>query len=278
MGKLEFYIFDENGRRSSFSLNKGILYVLLGLLVILLTFSGLSIYMGYRISQKNKLLEERLNLILKENSSLKDKVARLKRERKRIIETAALELQKKVSILLKLKKNYGVEFREFKGVGGVYLPFDFDNVDIVRILKKIYYYEKILKTIPFGKPLDIRKLRVTSGFGFRIDPFTGKKAFHPGIDIIASKGTPVRVTADGIVSFSGYRPDYGRFVLVLHKNGFSTLYAHLSRIFVRSGQRLRKGDIIGLVGSTGRSTGPHLHYEVRLRGRYLNPEEFLEVD
>ena len=277
MGKLEFYIFEEGGRRRSFSLNKGILYLFFALLVILITTSGVSIYMGYKINKENRLLEERLNLLLKENNSLKERVARLTRERRKIIEVAALDLQKKASILLKLKKNYGVEFREFKGVGGIYLPFDYDNIDIVRILKKIYYYENILKTIPLGKPLD-RKIRITSGFGFRIDPFTGKRAFHPGIDIIAPKGTPVRVTADGIVSFSGYRPDYGKFVLVLHKNGFSTLYAHLSKIFVRSGQKLRKGDIIGLVGSTGRSTGPHLHYEVRLRGRYLNPEEFLGVD
>ena len=278
MGRLEFYVFEEGGRKRTFSLNKGVLYLFLALFVPLITFSGVSIYMGYKIGKENKLLERKLNLLLEENNLLKDKVAKLTRERKKIIEVAALDLQKKVSILLKLKKNYGVEFREFKGVGGIYLPFDFDNVDIVRILKKIYYYENILKTIPIGEPLDKDQIRITSGFGFRIDPFTGKRAFHPGIDIIAPKGTPVRVTADGIVSFSGYRPDYGKFVLVLHKNGFSTLYAHLSKIFVRPGQKLRKGDIIGLVGSTGRSTGPHLHYEVRLRGRYLNPEEFLGVD
>jgi len=112
-------------------------------------------------------------------------------------------------------------------------------------------------------------------FGRRTDPFDGSEGFHPGIDISAPKGTKVLATADGLVVFAGRRFGYGKLVSIEHKFGISTRYGHLDRYSVKAGDRVRKGDIIGYVGSTGRATGPHLHYEVRLRSQPLNPLRFL---
>jgi murein DD-endopeptidase MepM/ murein hydrolase activator NlpD len=116
---------------------------------------------------------------------------------------------------------------------------------------------------------------LTSSFGGRRDPFTGGRDYHAGLDISADRGKPVRATADGTISEAGWSGNYGNMVLVGHRFGLSTRYGHLSHIAVRPGQTVRRGDIIGFVGSTGRSTSPHLHYEVLLNGQAINPLRFL---
>ena len=111
-------------------------------------------------------------------------------------------------------------------------------------------------------------------FGYRIDPFNGKRDFHPGIDISAPRGNKVIAAADGVVTTAGRKYSYGKLVTLEHKFGISTRYGHLDRYTVERGQKVKRGDILGYVGSTGRATGPHLHYEVRLNGRPLNPLRF----
>lgn len=117
--------------------------------------------------------------------------------------------------------------------------------------------------------------RITSSFGERLDPFDGEGAFHTGIDIGVPYGTPVHVSADGLVVFSGTMSGYGRVVIVQHGHGVSTLYAHLSALSVTTGQRVQRDEIVGLVGLSGRTTGPHLHYEVRINQTPVNPYRFL---
>lgn len=112
---------------------------------------------------------------------------------------------------------------------------------------------------------------IASGYGRRSDPFTGEIEWHQGVDITANRGTPVRTTADGVVLDAANSPTYGKNVVVSHGFGAVTRYAHLSRIEVRRGQRLRRGEVVGRVGNTGRSRAPHLHYEVWLNGRAQNP-------
>lgn len=116
---------------------------------------------------------------------------------------------------------------------------------------------------------------VTSTFGTRSDPFHGRRTSHKGVDIAAPTGTPVYATANGMVDHAGRLGSYGLLVKIKHPSGHETRFAHLSKIAVRRGQVVLKGDLIGLVGSTGRSTGPHLHYEVRLRGKALDPATFM---
>jgi murein DD-endopeptidase MepM/ murein hydrolase activator NlpD len=116
---------------------------------------------------------------------------------------------------------------------------------------------------------------LTSSFGGRVDPFTGGRDYHAGLDISADRGRPVRATADGTITEAGRSGNYGNMVLVSHRFGLSTRYGHLSYMTVMRGQTVRRGDIIGYVGSTGRSTSPHLHYEVLLNGQAVNPLRFL---
>jgi len=113
--------------------------------------------------------------------------------------------------------------------------------------------------------------RVTSGYGWRIHPLTKRRQFHYGIDIANLKGTPVRATADGRVVLAGWQGTYGRIVIIDHGQGFSTRYAHNSTILVKPGEKVKRGQIIALIGNTGRSTGPHLLYEVWYQGKPVNP-------
>lgn len=114
-----------------------------------------------------------------------------------------------------------------------------------------------------------------SSFGGRSDPFSGEGGFHTGIDLAAPVGTPVHVTADGVVTTAGWSGGYGRLVIVDHGNGVETYYAHLSEFLVVPGEELRRGQVIALSGGTGRATGPHIHYEVRVAGTPVNPYKYL---
>jgi murein DD-endopeptidase MepM/ murein hydrolase activator NlpD len=120
--------------------------------------------------------------------------------------------------------------------------------------------------------------RVWGPFGKRSDPFSGEGTeFHPGVDISALPGTPVHATADGFVIASGWSGGYGRLVVISHGGGIQTYYAHLSRIFVQTGEEVRRGEPVGAVGSTGRATAPHLHYEVREGGAPVNPYRYMKA-
>ncbi|VAV91236.1 hypothetical protein MNBD_ALPHA08-379 [hydrothermal vent metagenome] len=129
------------------------------------------------------------------------------------------------------------------------------------------------KKLPLALPVD-KVTRITSRYGLRRDPFRKVAAMHTGIDIKAPYGAPVRTTADGIVLSAGWAGGYGRRVVVRHKNGIVTRYAHMSRLLVKKGQVIKVGTKVGLIGSSGRSTGAHVHYETRLNGRVMNPARF----
>lgn len=128
--------------------------------------------------------------------------------------------------------------------------------------------------IPSRKPVE--DIRLTSDFGSRSDPFTGRRRMHQGIDIPGPIGTPIYATADGIVSRAEWASGYGNLVEVSHGNGLQTRYGHMSKLIATPNQRVVRGQLIGLMGSTGRSTGSHLHYEVRIAGAAVNPVPYLE--
>src|SRR3954449_4644124 len=135
---------------------------------------------------------------------------------------------------------------------------------------------RTLALVPYRKPV-VGEVEFTSGFGVRSDPFLGRPAMHTGLDFRAATGDPVRATANGKVVSSGSAGGYGRMVEIDHGNGLSTRYGHLSEINVRVGDQIRIGQVIGEVGSTGRSTGPHLHYETRIDGEAVDPQKFLRA-
>ncbi len=138
---------------------------------------------------------------------------------------------------------------------------------------KILQQSVLKDMLPNSKP--ITAAYNSSSYGWRIDPFNGNKAFHEGLDFTANTGTPIRAAADGIVSSTEQGGAYGKLVKIEHGSGLETRYAHTSRILVKVGERVTKGQIVAEVGSTGRSTGPHLHYEIRLNGAALDPRKYL---
>jgi murein DD-endopeptidase MepM/ murein hydrolase activator NlpD len=141
--------------------------------------------------------------------------------------------------------------------------------------KKLDSIQQSTIAIPCTRP--VSEISFSSGFGVRSDPFRGGAAMHAGVDLPGPVGTPIYATADGVVGYSAWMNGYGNLVEIEHGKGIETRYGHLSRILVKSGQPVKRGQLIALMGSTGRSTGSHLHYEVRLDGRAVNPVPFLQA-
>jgi murein DD-endopeptidase MepM/ murein hydrolase activator NlpD len=155
---------------------------------------------------------------------------------------------------------------------------DLDDRKRKLVLLETLIMERDLKrqATPEGWPLRVGGV-VTSKFGYRRHPITGRGSMHKGIDIAAKHGTDIVAMADGIVIFSGRKSGYGNIVEIRHANGLETRYAHNSRNVVKEGDMVRKGQIIAKLGSTGRSTGPHLHFEVRRNGEAVNPMRYLDL-
>jgi murein DD-endopeptidase MepM/ murein hydrolase activator NlpD len=171
------------------------------------------------------------------------------------------------------------------GTGGPYVPVKLPanagaferqlyRINVTRA--QVERLGRTLALVPYRKPV-IGEVEFTSGFGVRNDPFLGRPAMHTGLDFRAATGDPVRATANGKVVSSGWTGGYGRMVEIDHGNGLSTRYGHLSEISVKVGDLIKIGQVIGAVGSTGRSTGPHLHYETRIDGEAVDPQKFLRA-
>ncbi len=172
----------------------------------------------------------------------------------------------------KMKKR-GLKEIRVKNVGGPVEHVEEDWVELSAFYEReLKSLEKKLEGVPLGVP---HRGRVTSRYGYRRNPFTNRgREMHSGVDLKGRVGDPVKATAKGRVTFAGYKGDYGYVVMVKHANGYETRYAHLTRTRVKKGQYIEVGDIVGLLGSTGRSTGPHLHYEVLHNDKKLNPEKY----
>ncbi|MEO6839455.1 MAG: peptidoglycan DD-metalloendopeptidase family protein [Bradyrhizobium sp.] len=171
------------------------------------------------------------------------------------------------------------------GVGGPFIPvklpadagpFEHQLYRINVTRAQVDRLNRTLATVPYRKPV-IGEVEFTSGFGIRSDPFLGRPAMHTGLDFRAQAGDPVRATANGKVSSAGWAGGYGRMIEIDHGNGLATRYGHLSEIGVKVGDVIKIGQVIGAVGSTGRSTGPHLHYETRIDGEAVDPQKFLRA-
>lgn len=145
-------------------------------------------------------------------------------------------------------------------------------LELQQLLSTLSQQKSLLSSIPSANPVNGW---ITSGFGKRISPFTGQLAYHKGIDIASPIGTPIRAPAEGVVIFSGTKAGFGNFIMIAHGYGVVTRYGHNSQNMVQPGQRVKRGEQIASVGMTGRTTGPHLHYEVWVNGRAQNPKRFI---
>jgi murein DD-endopeptidase MepM/ murein hydrolase activator NlpD len=170
-------------------------------------------------------------------------------------------------------------------VGGPFIPIREEpdaspfEKKLVALQKEVLLADRLTRVMPYlplRRPLD-GKMEVTSPFGQRVDPFMGRMALHSGLDLRDDYGAPVHVTAGGTVTNAGWSGGYGNMVEVQHGNGLSTRYGHLASISVTDGQEIKAGAVVGRLGSTGRSTGPHLHYEVRINDEPVDPVRFLRA-
>ncbi|MDQ7079893.1 MAG: DUF5930 domain-containing protein [Paracoccaceae bacterium] len=234
-------------------------------------------------------LEERV-------AELKHK-ARLMRERNQRI-FARLEEAVTLSVkpLKKMFQNIGLSAdkllqdvrRGYSGMGGPLLPAAVSTKstpedplsiranDLLLKMDKLNMLRIAAERLPLGLPVR-NAYRVTSPFGIRVHPVTHKRRMHEGYDMAAPYGTPVYATGEGVVTFAGWAGGYGRLIKIRHSNGFETRYGHLKKIRVKKGQRVSRGQRIGDMGSSGRSTGPHVHYEVRLGGKPVNPLKYIKA-
>lgn len=189
----------------------------------------------------------------------------------------------KAEQIASLLKSAGVSVPQMPqaDVGGPFEPLDHSvpfETHLEALESSLNHYDDIAhmaRRYPFANP--IPGAIISSNFGYRKDPFNGRSAMHSGTDFRAAAGTPVLATGDGIVIKAGRKGGYGKVVEVRHKEGYTTRYAHLSRITVKNGQRIKMGQQVGKVGSTGRSTGPHLHYEVRKDKQARNPARYMTL-
>jgi murein DD-endopeptidase MepM/ murein hydrolase activator NlpD len=232
-------------------------------MVALIVF-GLTFFLSYQ-NQKSTNSDLKVEII-----DMKDDIALLDSLQ---IKNKIDNIESRIFDIDRFLKDRGIYRNE--PIGGEY--YEERNIDLASYDFFDKYTEMIfddIRNVPIGLPYDGD---VTSNYGYRYNPFGGRRSeFHSGIDFRGSIGDPIYSTADGVVLESSYKGGYGNAVVIEHAYGLSTLYAHLSAVNVEPGQRVNVGDVIGFLGSTGRSTGPHLHYEVRKNGNVLDPSQFLQ--
>lgn len=152
---------------------------------------------------------------------------------------------------------------------------DYQQESLQSLLQGLLAKQNLMSSTPSIIPIASGKYVITSKFGYRKSPFNSNRSFHSGLDISAVTGTPIQATAAGKVIQAGWKGDYGYMITIDHGYGLVTRYAHCSELKLEVGAKVFKGDIIALVGNTGRSTGPHVHYEVQLNGVFVNPEKYI---
>ncbi len=298
----EVVVFPGNSKKSKIRRLK-IPKILVWLVVLFLpSFFAFSGYIIYNYTSH----EIKCNKIVKAAEVYKTQIEVLEKKVKQIQTQVAKvrELDEKLRVIANLKPAYQ-ESENLWGVGGIPEDVSSSSSEVVntlsseeseRILQLHYDLFRLERTSKFeqkslkelhDKLISRRDLLdstpsirpaygfETSGFGYRISPFTGHKQFHEGLDIANRKGTPVIAPANGLVVFTGRKGGFGKLIIIDHGHGITTRYGHLGKILVKVGQRVKRGEKIAEIGNTGRSTGPHLHYEVRLNGVPVNPRRYI---
>jgi len=237
---------------------------------ILLAFliSGLGAVQTYRLIANGlqySFLMEKVDFYTQQFSEWNSTMASLKETERDFRRIFSFKSKDKVLETIDTSYSGDIDIQTLKGEIEKTIESVAEIKDYLRIQKDLYL------ATPKGYPVEGR---ISSPYGTRDSPFSGKAAFHSGVDISATPGTPVRATADGVVSYSGWTRDSGYLVVIEHGCGFSTAYAHNKSNAVKTGQKVRRGEVVGSVGSTGKSTGPHVHYEIWEKGKRVNPNRF----
>ena len=300
---MNIIITSENSKTKSFNLNKFSisLFTISFLLIILLISLIISYaFLKYSVSNQTPFLKESLNLVIKkevqDSRKLVDLNLKIMRENLISFENRIKNLE---LLSHKIAESSGINLKSFKKTinqnssrheNSEVISMSeslFDNIKYKVIDNKIknlddsyvfleqVYYKKNSENQTYPSGIPIKKGSRSSNFGWRIDPFTKIKTFHEGTDFVAKTGEPILAAAGGFVIFAGSHYQYGKMIDIDHGNGLSTRYAHANKLLVHVGQLVLPGEKIALVGSTGRSTGPHLHYEIRMNNTPRNPNRYL---
>ncbi|HEJ83004.1 MAG TPA: hypothetical protein ENO25_00415, partial [Desulfobacteraceae bacterium] len=204
-----------------------------------------------------------------------DKIAKLEKDRENLLEGSISRLDEKSKVIEKVIDNIGVEVKieeDPNHSGGPYISPDENYCD--QLILKADRYLEVLNRIPLGRPVPGK---ISSKFGHRTDPIKKKKAFHPGIDFRGRTGDEVKATADAVVKTSASNGILGHHIILSHENGYESIFAHLHKRLVKKGERVKRGQVIGHIGNTGRSTGSHLHYGIRYNKKSIDPLKYLQV-
>ncbi len=292
---LNVMAFTDDGKSYNYKIPIFFIKLFVILQIFLFCVVGVSFYFYKKYVPKRGYISH----LEKENKILKEKITEFSGK----VKSLSAEINKLNSLTTKLRimANLNIKDDNDEGVGGPSFEeirnfIDLHNVEDENIRKLHYALDKLKYELAqedknvkqLFKYLKEKNIKlsctpsimpaegwISSGFGYRRDPFTGKRRFHEGIDISNRPGTPVVAPADGVVIFAGREAGYGNLIIISHGYGITTRYGHLKKIFVKVGQKVQRGDIIGEIGNTGRSTGPHLHYEVRVYNRPVNPMNYI---
>ncbi|MDT8334528.1 MAG: M23 family metallopeptidase [Desulfurivibrionaceae bacterium] len=284
--RLHIIVTTENGKTKTFVMSKRILrriMAIVSVVFVVSTIAGVT-YSIENFSLKGKInhLESNVSVLSSEKEGLKHHVVSLEEKAKAQLTGAYGELNQRSqiidSILSALEITPAPQTTDMESTnlnkGGPFTKISDNSLE--ELILKVDRDIQTLRPIPLGYPVKFK--RISSSFGRRTDPMNGESAFHEGLDLSGLTGARVKATADGKVVERGRNSTYGWYVRIDHGNDFSTMYAHNSKITVSRGTRINRGDIIAHLGSTGRSTGPHLHYEIRYKNKPINPAKFVNIN
>lgn len=277
--QIHFIVASERGEIRSFAVSKNAIKVVLGVCCFLVFGSGF----GWFFSTENIVLRQRVAVMEKDlaatvasNAMLQARTASQEQEQQILLNAALTDLKKKTQVIESILASVGVNLEVHeskKGAGGPFTRLPQESYEGLTL--KVDKYLDTIQSVPLGAP--VRGV-ITSRFGGRLDPINGEPAFHSGVDIRNDSGTKIVAPADGVVVANGYDNGHGNFLTINHGNRFQTSYLHLQKDFVKPGDTVARGQLIGLVGNSGRSTGSHLHYEVKYRDKLIDPVKFIQVN
>lgn len=285
--RLHIIVTSEQGRAKTFVLSKPLLKRALTFVSMVFLISTVA---GITYSIENFSLKDRINNLESDVSTLsiakedlQQDVASLEEKAKAQLTGAYGELNQRSRVIDSILSVLDIpstplnenQDRQELNKGGPFVKVSDESLE--DLIVKVDTDLQTIRPIPLGYPLSVSK-RLSSGFGRRTDPMNGQDAFHDGLDFSGAIGTEVKATADGIVVERGHNSTYGWYIKINHGNGYETLFAHNSKIIARKGKQVKRGEVVALLGNTGRSTGPHLHYEVRYKNRPINPAKFVNIN
>ncbi len=293
--RLHIIIAGDKGNVRNLLMPKRLLQITCLFSICLFLVLAVTSYKAFFLFQTNTELNEQLSCLssqLNEKIHLKEQLAlqvdnlqqlnsrqaeTFQKEKTTLLNAAVTELEERSNMIERIISNIGLDVpaisTDSNNSGG---PFIASRDSREReVLFRSNRYLKSITYLPLGRPIPGP---VTSRFGHRTDPLNGKKGFHTGVDMRGHSGQKIIATADGVVKKAYFNASYGRYIEIDHGNGYLTKFAHLKKMLVKQGEHIKRGQNIGIVGSSGRSTGPHLHYEICLDNKPVNPSKFMRVD